>query len=203
MISNYKNNNKSTAGALGLFSAQTNSSSTKKAIVILSAALAFSSASQASEAPTGFYAGVGLANYAAEDSGISSSELGAALIGGYTFSPYINSELSIFSIGNHKPLAMQGNGLSLSIIASYPIIEKISVLAELGAMSVDIDIDESKNIAFVSSEDGPLQDGIDTSLYMSVGAKYQITNWSLAMKLSMVDLDADLNIFSVQARYHF
>ena len=98
---------------------------------------------------------------------------------------------------------MKGNGLTLSVIGSYPIIENINLFAELGVMSVDIAIDEKQNIAHNSSDEESVQDGVDTSIYLGFGAKYKLTDWTLALKVTTADLDADVNIISAQAHYHF
>ncbi|PKG80954.1 hypothetical protein CXF85_19485 [Colwellia sp. 75C3] len=179
----------------------------KKTIIqcglIISSSLLLTTTSQASEVDSGFYAGFGLSSIATEDSGASSQEMGATVIGGYEYSQHLSAEISLFTLGDHKALGMKGNGLTLSVIGSYPIIENINLFAELGVMSVDIAIDEQQNIAHNSSDEESLQDGIDTSIYLGVGAKYKLTDWTLVLKVTAADLDADVNIISAQAHYHF
>jgi hypothetical protein len=179
----------------------------KKTIIqcglIISSSLLFSTASQASEIDSAFYAGFGLSSIATEDSGASSQEMGATVIGGYEYSQHFSSEISLFTLGNHKSLGMKGHGFTLSVIGSYPIIENINIFAELGVMSVDIAIDEKQNIAQNSSDEESLQDGIDTSIYLGFGVKYKLTDWTLVLKATTADLDADVNIISAQAHYHF
>lgn len=181
------------------------SSMIKKTSIILSSALLLTATCQAneSELDSGFYAGLGLSYIATEDSGVSSEEIGATLIGGYAFSKYISSEVSLFNLGDHKSLGMKGTGMSLSAIGSYPIIEKLSLFAEFGAMSVDIDIDESQNIKHNASGEASVQSGVDSSLYVGFGAKYRLTDWTLVLKATAVDFDADVNFISAQAHYHF
>jgi len=157
----------------------------------------------ANEQDTGFYAGFGIANIAAEEMGQSSRENGLSLIGGYSFSKYFSAETSLFNLGDHQDLGMKGNGASLSIIGSYPVIENFSVFGELGGMSVDLEIDESKNLSYSGTDTETMQDGRDSSIYYAFGAKYKLNDWTLVFKNSLVDLDADMDIFSLQAHYNF
>lgn len=82
-------------------------------------------------------------------------------------------------------------------------MQNFSVLAELGYMSVDIKIDENQNATQTATQEGTLQDGGDSSVYYSYGVLYNFRNWAFTLRNSVVDLDADMNIVSVQARYHF
>jgi len=157
----------------------------------------------ANEQSSGFYAGFGIANIAAEEMGQSSRENGLSLIGGYSFSKYFSAETSLFNLGDHKDLGMKGNGASLSVIGSYPVLENLSVFGELGGMSVDLEIDEGKNLSYSGTDTETMQDGRDSSIYYAFGAKYKLNNWTLVFKNSLVDLDADMDIFSLQAHYHF
>ena len=143
----------------------------------------------------GFYTGFGISANSAKDGGASSTAVGLTISGGYDFSKYFGSEISLFNIGDHKELGMEGNGLSVGAIGYYPFTEKFSLLGELGYMSVDIEIDETQIAT--------LQDGNDSSIFYSFGLRYDFNKWGVSLKNSVVDLDADMNIVSVQVRYHF
>lgn len=158
---------------------------------------------QARAMDSGFYAGVGITGNSAEDGGASSNAAGITITGGYSFSKYLGSEISLLDIGDHSDLGMQGTGLSLGILGHYPFLDKFSLFAELGYMSLDIKIDEMQNAAQTGTDAGTLQDGRDSSVYYSYGVRYQLKNWAFSLKNSVVDLDADMNIVAVQARYHF
>lgn len=199
MISNNKNNNqKQIVTDLNL-----SIPSFKQSGLILFSMAVFAMPVHANGLDSGFYAGFGIANISAEEKGQSSRENGFSLIGGYSFSKYFSAETSLFNLGDHTDLGMKGNGASLSIIGSYPVLENFSVFGELGGMSVDLEIDESKNLSYSGTDTETLQDGRDSSIYYAFGAKYKLNNWTLVFKNSLVDLDADMDIFSLQAHYHF
>lgn len=163
----------------------------------------FTSISLANGQDRRFYSGLGISSVAAEEGGISTQELGLTVVGGYSYSQYLSTEFSFFNLGEHKELAMKGNGLTLSVIGSYPIIDNLKLFAELGLMSVNVDIDESVKVIANTTDEDLIEDGIDTSIYYGIGAKYQFKDWSLLLKTTVADLDADLNIISLQAHYHF
>jgi len=199
MISNNKNNNrKQNATSFNTFGP-----SLKKIGLTLFSMAILAMPAQANEQGTGFYTGFGIANISAEEMGQSSRENGLSLIGGYSFSKYFSAETSLFNLGDHTDLGMKGNGASLSIIGSYSMVESFSVFGELGGMSVDLDIDENKNLSYSGTDTETMQDGRDSSIYYAFGAKYKLNNWTLVFKNSLVDLDADMDIFSLQAHYHF
>jgi hypothetical protein len=178
-------------------------SNTTRFMTVVMGSLLITLTCQANGLSTGFYAGLGMTNFSAEEKGVSSQGTGATVIGGYKYSEYLSSEISIFNIGDHKELGMKGNGASIGLIASYPALETIDIFAEFGGMSINLDIDEAKNLAYSSSEERTLQDGRDSSLYYSVGAKYKIDNWSFILKTTSIDLDADMTMVSAQIHYHF
>lgn len=165
--------------------------------------ISLNTSAQAKENGSDFYAGLGIATISAEEKGASSEEMGANVIGGYTYSKYLSGEISLFNLGDHKELGMKGNGASLSVIASYPITNSFSLFGELGGMTIDLDIDESRNLANTSLDKESLQDGRDSSLYYAIGAKYKVDNWSFVIKTARVDLDADMDMIMAQVHYHF
>ena len=177
--------------------------STIKARLFLSSALLLTATCQANEFNSSFYAGVGLSTISIEDSGASSKEIGATLMGGYEYSPYFSAEISLFNLNEHEALGMKGNGVTLSVLGRYLVLDRLSLFAELGIMSVNIAIDELQNVAQNYSDEESLQDGIDSSLYFGMGAQYKLTDWTLVLKVTATDLDADMNIISAQAHYHF
>ena len=67
----------------------------KKTIVqcglIVASALLFTMTSQANEVDSVFYTGFGLSSISTEDSGASSQEMGATVIGGYEYSQHISA----------------------------------------------------------------------------------------------------------------
>lgn len=71
---------------------------------------------QASERVSGFYTGASITANNAEDGGASSSATGLTLSAGYNFSKYVGSEISLFNIGDHKDLGMEGNGLPSALL---------------------------------------------------------------------------------------
>lgn len=97
---------------------------------------------------------------------------------GYLFSKYFSAATSLFTLGDHTDLGMKGNGASLSIIGSYPVLENFSVFGQLCGMSVDLGIDESKNVSYSGTDTETLQDGRDSSIYYAFGTKYKLNNWT-------------------------
>ena len=175
----------------------------KKASLVLSGVAVFTIPCQASDRDSGFYTGFALTSIAAEEGGASSRGTGVALIGGYSYSNYFSTELSLLNIGDHKELGMKGNGLSLSVIGSYPINKQFTLFGEFGGMTVDLEINENQHSTNAPSDEASLFDGRDSSFYYAFGAQYHVKNWSLALKNAQVDLDADLDVFYAQVSYHF
>ncbi|NTS78205.1 outer membrane beta-barrel protein [Catenovulum sp. SM1970] len=161
----------------------------------------------ATEGKTGFYAGFGLSSVSADESGVSSDEIGFSVLGGYTFSPYLSTEMSLFNIGDHQDLGIEGHGISLSAIGSYPVTDDISIFVEFGGMTVDVEVDEAKNLSYSNTngdDEESLEDGQDSSLFYGVGIKYQFDDsWTFALRQSTADLDADMEFYSIQAHYNF
>jgi len=157
--------------------------------------LAFTMPCVASERDSVFYTGLSISSNNAEDGGASSTAIGLSVSGGYDFSQYLGAEISLFNIGDHDELGMQGSGLSIGAIGYYPFADKFSLLGEIGYMSVDIQISEIQNQT--------LQDGRDSSIFYSFGIRYDLNNLVFSLKNSVVDLDADMNIISGQVRYLF
>ena len=52
----------------------------------------------------GFYGGLTISQFEAEEQGITSSEKGLGIIAGYTFNRYIDLEASVFDAGDHNDL---------------------------------------------------------------------------------------------------
>lgn len=176
----------------------------KKFILTLPAVLLISFTCQASDKDSGFYAGMGLSNVDAEEDAIgSSSSNGISFIAGYSYSPYLSSEVTLFDIGDQKELGMKGQGISFSVLGRYPIFKNVNLFAELGSMTVDVKIDESQNATIGPSGDEELKDGKDSSLYYGFGAQYEFDRWTVGLKKTRIDLDADFEITTLQAHYHF
>ncbi len=165
--------------------------------------LFFIPTSIADDLDSGFYGGIGFTNIVAEEKGITSEDIGVTIIGGYEFSNYLSTEVSLLNLGDHKELGMKGSGVSISVITSYPIFEAVDIFAEFGGMSINLDIDETRLLASSPSDEVTLQDGSDTSLYYSFGAKYRVNNWSIIIKTASIDLDADMDMVFAQVHYHF
>jgi len=175
----------------------------KKASFILSGVAVLTLPCQASERESGFYTGFSIASIVAEEGGESSRGTGVALLGGYSYSKYLSGELSLLNIGDHKELGMKGNGVSLSIIGSYPLNKQFTLFGEFGGMTVDLKINENQHSSNSPSDEASLFDGRDSSFYYAFGAQYNVRNWSLTLKNAQVDLDADLDAFYAQLGYHF
>jgi len=175
----------------------------KKTCLTLSAIAVFTVHCQASEQVSGLYTGFALTSISAEEGGASSRANGVALLGGYAYSKHISTEFSLLNIGEHKELGMKGNGLSLSIIGSYPINKQFTIFGEFGGITVDLKINETQHSSNSPSDESSLFDGRDSSFYYGFGAQYKIRNWSLALKNTQIDLDADLDVLYAQVRYHF
>ena len=167
--------------------------SMKKWLILFCATLSLTS--QATEQNSPFYAGIGIAKHHVEERGFSSNENGFTLLGGYSYSNFLRAEMSLFNLGDHKTLRMKGNGASFSVVGSYPIMASVSFIAEFGGMSVDLDIDGPGYTSSVTSDEDILENGRDSSLYYAIGAKYRFKDWSIVMKKSRVDLDADMDVF--------
>ncbi|MDA8967961.1 porin family protein [bacterium] len=150
----------------------------------------------------GFYGGLTISQFEAEEQGISSSETGLGIIAGYTFNRYIDLEASVFDAGDHNDLGMKAEGVSLSVVGKYPINDDWQLFAEFGGVSLDLAIDESTTTVDTQGLE-TLSDGRDSSFFYGFGVKYNIGQWSLFGKNSQADTDADFNIFTLGAAYRF
>lgn len=151
---------------------------------------------------SGIYAGIFLGTIKAEEQQFSSSEQSFGIDLGYTFNRYFQAELSLFDLGDHSSIGMEGTGINLSAVASYPFSNNFSAFASIGGMMLDLDIDEASTTRSESGET-TLQDGRDTSFLFGYGIEYRIKNWSFIAKNILADTDADIDILTVGARYHF
>ncbi|MFT7186220.1 MAG: hypothetical protein ACI84K_001613 [Pseudohongiellaceae bacterium] len=150
----------------------------------------------------GIYAGVGLANVKAGEQSIESSKTGFRLISGYSFNKYFAAEAALFNVGDHKKIGMKGNGYSLSVLGQYPVYNQFNVFVELGGMIVDLKVDEGRTTVDLEGEDS-LKDGKDPGSLIAFGVAYDLKAWTLALKSTSADTDADLNIISLNAYYNF
>jgi len=175
----------------------------KKACLLVSSFSVLTMTCQADEREPGFYGGFSLTSIAAEEGGASSRGSGITLLAGYSYSKYLSGELSLLNIGDHKELGMKGNGVSLSIIGSYPLNKQFTLFGEFGGITVDLEINENQHLTNSPSDEASLFDGKDSSFYYAFGAQYNIRNWSLSFKNAQIDLDADLDVFYAQVGYHF
>ena len=62
---------------------------------------------QTNEQDSRFYIGLSVSNIAAEEGGTSTQELGLTVVGGYNYSQYLSTELSLFNLGEHKELPLK------------------------------------------------------------------------------------------------
>ena len=150
----------------------------------------------------GFYGGLTISQFEAEEQGITSSEKGLGIIAGYTFNRYIDLEASVFDAGDHNDLGMKAAGVSLSVVGKYDINADWQLFAEVGGVSLDLTIDEATTTVDPQGLD-TLSDGRDSSFFYGYGVKYNIGKWSLFGKHSQADTDADFNIFTLGATYRF
>jgi len=151
---------------------------------------------------SGIYAGVSLGSLEAEEEQFSSSEQSLGIEAGYQFNRYLKAEVSLFDLGDHSDIGMKGNGMSLSLVASYPISNGFSAFAAFGGMMLNLDIDEARSPLTQTGKES-LQDGKDTGFLTAYGLEYRVNKWSIIAKNTLADTDADLNIFSLGAHYHF
>ena len=156
----------------------------------------------ASASEDGFYGGVTIGHFDAEEQGISSAGNGLGVIAGYSFNKYFDVEASMFDAGDHADLGMKAKGFSLSVVGNYDISENWEVFAELGGISLDLDIDEATTTVDAQGS-ATLSDGRDSSLFYGYGVKYNVGKWSLFAKRALADTDADFDIFTLGATYHF
>ena len=151
---------------------------------------------------SGFYGGIYIGQYNFEEQNIDTSDLGIGVTGGYTLNSYIDLEASVFDIGEHEEIGMEAVGLSLSIVGKYSITDRWQVFGQFGGFSLDLDIDETIVPLDEEGNQG-LSDGRDSSLFLGYGVKYNFEKWTVFVRRSHADLDADVVIVSLGALYHF
>jgi hypothetical protein len=150
----------------------------------------------------GLYAGIGITNTIATEQNIDSTKSGFRLTGGYSFNKYFAAEIGLFNVGDHTKLGMKGNGSSLSALGKYPLNDNFSIFGELGAVRADLEVDENNTTVDRTGEES-LQDGTDTGLFYAYGLTYDMEDWTVALKISTVDTDADLAITSLNIYRYF
>ena len=100
----------------------------------------------------GFYGGLTISQFEAEEQGITSSEKGLGIIAGYTFNRYIDLEASVFDAGDHNDLGMKAEGVSLSVVGKYDINADWQLFAEFGGVSFCMNCISVKKIVLFMSE---------------------------------------------------
>ena len=138
------------------------------------------------------------------DDGSSSYALGA----GYAFTRNISLEAAYHDFGSHNgqtdcppgfaclviPLLAEADmtGISLSLIGSFPLTDKLDVYGKFGFVSWDIDFKDISSAFDNSGED----------LLFGLGLSWSIDDhWKVFTEYGKVELDFDTS--SIGVRYHF
>lgn len=127
---------------------------------------------------------------------------------GYTFNRNVSFEASYQNLGTHNgqtncppefacliiPLLAEAEltGISMSLIGSYPVTERLDAYGKIGLLSWDVDFKDISSAFDDSGED----------LLYGVGLNWSIDDqWKIFVEFSQVDLDIDTTSMGVQ--FHF
>jgi OOP family OmpA-OmpF porin len=137
------------------------------------------------------------------------SDTGWKLTGGYQFSQYFATEISYVDLGDIDASGLIGaipttanvdiDGYGISLVGTYPMGDKFSLLGRVGAFNWDADVSASLGAAAASTDD----DGTD--LTYGLGAQYVFTdNAALRLEWERFDLDDDeVDMISLGVKWSF
>lgn len=197
---------------------------------IFTSSLIFSGITYADESTKSFYVGasVGQSNFDVDvdDLDLSSngdyddSDTSFKVLAGYNFNQYFSIEVSYADFGqiavtdNYSEsgvtaaygMTAELTGLTASIIAAYPLSEKVKIFAKAGSNSWDVDTTVKATITtpqynetFNESE---TSDGSDT--FVGFGLSYKFESFSIRAEYELYDVeDTDLDMLSLGLIYSF
>lgn len=153
-------------------------------------------AQQTATATTGFYGGIDVGS-THQSPGVDDTSAG--LYGGYQFNRYFGAELGFRRLGDTSVTPVGGGTLfhrgismyqkSLSLVARYPVADKLDVYGRAGYNHIDY------------RSDGGKTPSTDAAL-VGVGASYALTP-RVDLRIEAQRVKSHANNISVGASYHF
>jgi OOP family OmpA-OmpF porin len=200
---------------------------------LLASSLIFSGVTYADESTESFYVGasVGQSNFDVDgdDLDLSSngdyddSDTSFKVLAGYNFNQYFSIEVSYANFGqiavtdNYSEsgvtaaygMTAELTGLTASIIAAYPLSEKVKIFAKAGSNSWEADTTAKGTITVPqypqyneTYNESETSDGSDT--FVGFGLSYKFESFSIRAEYELYDVeDTDLDMLSLGLIYSF
>lgn len=146
-----------------------------------------------------FYTGISVVQTYVDERGFDEDTTGGKIFGGYKINQFFSIEASYYDFDEieSQQSALEIDGVSLSVIASLPATDHLSIFAKAGAH--DWDTQARGNITSLLSRDS------DTDAFYGIGVKYELTDsLSLQAEAERYEVEEiDLDVASIGFAFNF
>lgn len=146
-----------------------------------------------------FYLGVGVTQAFVDERGLDEDDTGGKVFGGYKFSDYLSIEGAYYDFGEIEDFVnqLEVDGVSLAVVGSLPVNQKISVFGKVGAHDWDAEVRGAfSNQSFNDS---------DTDAFYGLGVQYDFTNnitvRAEVERYEVEDIDFDTATIGIQFNF--